>query len=98
MSFPYKKILVIGATSGPQAPQGSSAASLPCPSTAQLLTSTGIGQALATRFIRDGHNVIASGRRQDRLEALLQEHGSEKLSIAAVDIAKIHAVPGFAAE
>jgi NADP-dependent 3-hydroxy acid dehydrogenase YdfG len=58
----------------------------------------GIGQALATRFIYDGHKVIASGRRQDRLEALLQEHGSEMLSIVPFDITKLHTIPEFAAE
>jgi len=39
MSFPYKKILIVGATSG-------------------------IGEALAARMIKEGKKVIVSGRRQ----------------------------------
>ena len=32
--------------------------------------SSGFGRAIAERFVRDGHRVIATARRQDRLEAL----------------------------
>lgn len=35
----------------------------------------GFGQAIATRFIREGHKVIASGRRADRLHAMASELG-----------------------
>lgn len=35
----------------------------------------GFGQAIARRFIAAGHKVIATGRRQDRLEALKAELG-----------------------
>ncbi|MDU4095278.1 MAG: bifunctional NADP-dependent 3-hydroxy acid dehydrogenase/3-hydroxypropionate dehydrogenase YdfG [Pantoea sp.] len=35
----------------------------------------GFGQAIARRFIAAGHKVIATGRRQDRLEALKTELG-----------------------
>ena len=39
----------------------------------------GFGQAVARRFVRDGHRVIATGRRADRLEALRAELGASLL-------------------
>lgn len=46
--LPYKKILVLGATSG-------------------------IGKALAVRFVQEGKHVIAVGRRQEQLDELVKE-------------------------
>lgn len=37
--------------------------------------SAGFGAAIARRFVRDGHRVIAAARRLDRLEALARELG-----------------------
>ena len=70
MSFQYKKILVIGATSG-------------------------IGQALAARFVKEGSKVIVSGRRQERLDAFVKEHGRDKASAEPLDITKLNLIPGF---
>ena len=39
----------------------------------------GFGQAVARRFVRDGHRVIATGRRADRLEGLRAELGASLL-------------------
>lgn len=39
----------------------------------------GFGEAIARRFIRDGHRVIATGRRADRLNALHNELGAALL-------------------
>ncbi len=39
----------------------------------------GFGQAIARRFVRDGHRVIATGRRADRLDALRAELGGSLL-------------------
>src|SRR4051794_38696929 len=39
----------------------------------------GFGQAIARRFVRDGHRVIATGRRADRLQALRGELGEAVL-------------------
>ena len=70
MPFQYKKILVIGATSG-------------------------IGQALAARFIKEGSKVIVSGRRQERLDSFVKEHGQDKASAESLDITKLNMIPGF---
>ncbi|GKZ16960.1 hypothetical protein AbraIFM66951_005687 [Aspergillus brasiliensis] len=71
MSFPYKKILLIGATSG-------------------------IGRDLATSFIQHGHFVIAVGRRQENLDAFVQEHGTDKAAAIQLDISQLDQIPHFA--
>lgn len=55
MTFPYKHILLIGATSG-------------------------IGKAMADRFISENIQVTAVGRRQERLDEFVSTHGSNKAS------------------
>ncbi len=45
----------------------------------------GFGAAIARRFIHEGHRVIATGRRQDRLDALRTELG-EKVFTLALDV------------
>ncbi len=42
----------------------------------------GFGNAIARRFVKDGHRVIAVGRRKDRLDALGAELGSAVLPVA----------------
>lgn len=54
----------------------------------------GFGAAFARRFIRDGHRVIATGRRQERLDALSAELG-ENLYTAPLDVTDPHAVAEF---
>ena len=54
----------------------------------------GFGAAFARRFVQDGHRVIATGRRQDRLEALKAELG-ENLHIAPLDVTDKDAVAAF---
>jgi len=71
MPFQYKKVLVVGATSG-------------------------IGEALARKFIENGSHVIASGRRKEKLEALVHEYGSDKVSAAPFDITNLEGIPNFA--
>lgn len=44
--------------------------------------SSGFGLAIAERFVRDGHRVIATARRQDRLQALADRLGSSLLPFA----------------
>lgn len=56
----------------------------------------GFGDAFARRFIRDGHRVIATGRRAERLESLRTELG-DRLHIAAFDMRDTQAVAGFVA-
>lgn len=67
MPFAYKKVLIIGATSG-------------------------IGEALATKLVENGTQVIISGRRKDNLDAFTQRHGSDKVKSKVFDIMKLDQV------
>ncbi len=46
----------------------------------------GFGRAIARRFARDGHRIIAVGRRAERLEALRAELGSELVHAVPLDL------------
>ena len=46
----------------------------------------GIGQAAARRFVGAGWKVIATGRRQDRLDELVAELGADRVHAAVFDI------------
>src|ERR1700744_3365819 len=56
----------------------------------------GFGAAMARRFVREGHRVIAAARRKDRLEALRDELGVALLPLAldVTDKAAVAALPG----
>jgi len=54
----------------------------------------GFGAAFARRFVKDGHKVIATGRRLDRLSALAAELGPALLP-AKLDVTDTSAVAGF---
>ncbi len=54
----------------------------------------GFGAAFARRFIKDGHRVIATGRRTERLAALAAELGPNLLT-ARLDVTDKAAVAGF---
>ena len=54
----------------------------------------GFGTAFARRFVRDGHRVIATGRRAERLEALAGELGKAVLPVQ-LDVTNSAAVAGF---
>lgn len=73
MSFPYKHILVIGATAG-------------------------IGRALASRFVQSEVKVTVVGRRKERLDEFVQEHGEDKANAVQFDISDLDKIPGFTAE
>ncbi|KAH6954252.1 hypothetical protein HG530_015226 [Fusarium avenaceum] len=47
---------------------------------------SGIGAALADKFVLEGAKVIAVGRRQDRLDAFVQKHGADKASSVKYDV------------
>jgi 3-hydroxy acid dehydrogenase/malonic semialdehyde reductase len=55
----------------------------------------GVGAAMARRFVRDGHRVIAAARRTDRLQALHAELGAAVLPLAldVTDEAAVAALP-----
>jgi len=46
----------------------------------------GFGAAIARRYVREGHRVVAAGRRRDRLVALQRELGAEKCHIVELDV------------
>ncbi len=56
----------------------------------------GFGQAIARRFVRDGHRVIATGRRAERLEALRGQLGEQLLPLPldVTDAGAVAALPG----
>lgn len=68
--FPYKCILVTGATSG-------------------------IGRALAERFINNGAFVIAVGRRQERLDELAKSFGPDKIATESFDVTNVTELPAW---
>jgi len=57
---------------------------------------SGFGEAMARRFVHDGHRVIATGRRAERLEALRKELGPTLLpfQLDVTDAAATAALPG----
>ncbi|CAK7200202.1 hypothetical protein SEUCBS139899_002893 [Sporothrix eucalyptigena] len=75
MPFPYKTVLVTGATSG-------------------------IGQALVERMLTagDGIFVIAVGRRQDRLNALVEKFGSDRVATENYDVSDLAGLPAWTAK
>ena len=60
--------------------------------------SPGIGKALAEKFIENGSCVIASGRRKEKLEELVERHGHGKVSAAPFDITNLDGIPNFATD
>ncbi|KAL9103346.1 MAG: hypothetical protein Q9163_001612 [Psora crenata] len=72
MPFPYKKVLIIGATSG-------------------------IGEALAARLVREGSSVIVTGRRKENLINFVHKHGKTKATAVPFDINELEKIPNFAA-
>jgi 3-hydroxy acid dehydrogenase/malonic semialdehyde reductase len=56
----------------------------------------GFGAAFARRFVKDGHRVIATGRRVERLEGLAAELGAALLAVP-LDVTDAAAVAGFVA-
>ncbi|KAI9887563.1 MAG: hypothetical protein M1823_000654 [Watsoniomyces obsoletus] len=70
MPFQYKKVLVLGATSG-------------------------IGEALAARFVQEGAKVIVTGRRKENLDAFVQQHG-DRATAVQFDITRLDQMPSFA--
>jgi 3-hydroxy acid dehydrogenase/malonic semialdehyde reductase len=47
---------------------------------------SGFGAAIVRRFIREGHQVIALGRRQDRLDALRDEYANGYIHTVMLDV------------
>ena len=47
---------------------------------------SGIGAAMADRFVQEGSKVIAAGRRQNRLDDFVRKHGEDKTSSVKFDL------------
>jgi NADP-dependent 3-hydroxy acid dehydrogenase YdfG len=58
----------------------------------------GIGKGMADRLIEAGVKVTAVGRRKDRLDAFVNQHGEGKAKAVVFDIANMDQIPTFAAE
>ncbi|TVY27324.1 putative oxidoreductase [Lachnellula hyalina] len=56
----------------------------------------GIGKGMADRLVKEGVKVTAVGRRQDRLDRFVKEHGESKASGIALDIGNLAVIPKFA--
>jgi 3-hydroxy acid dehydrogenase/malonic semialdehyde reductase len=54
--------------------------------------SAGFGTAIARRFTKEGHQVVAVGRRQERLDTLAQELGRERVLTQVLDVRDREAV------
>lgn len=65
-----------------------------------LGATSGIGRALAGKFLETGTSVIAVGRRQDKLDEFAKENSSQagKVDTANFDITDLKAIPDFAAK
>lgn len=72
MALPYKKALIVGATSG-------------------------IGEALAIKLAENGTHVVAVGRREDRLSALVGKAPKGTISTMILDITDLSSIATFAA-
>lgn len=58
----------------------------------------GIGRALASRLVKSGAKVTVVGRRKDRLDEFVREHGEQNAQCVPFDIGNLDEVPEFAAE
>lgn len=57
---------------------------------------SGIGQATALRLLAHGAKVVATGRREDRLDALAEQAATDRLLTRPLDMMDVAAVDGFA--
>lgn len=70
--------------------------SVPYKTVLVLGATSGIGLALAEKFIANGSHVIAVGRRQEKLDDMVAKHGKDKVSAIKFDITNLEGIPGFA--
>ena len=56
---------------------------------------SGIGEALAKRFVSEGSKVIVVGRRKENLDAFVKDQGSDKADAIQFDLSKSDELPGF---
>lgn len=58
---------------------------------------SGIGYAFAEKLAEDGKHMMVVGRRQDKLDELVNKYGKEKASSIRFDITDLEGIPGFVA-
>lgn len=56
---------------------------------------SGIGEATARKLHAEGHEIWATGRRQERLEVLQKSLNNERIKISSFDISKMSEVEAF---
>lgn len=56
---------------------------------------SGIGLAMAEKFVASGSKVLVVGRRQERLDEFVAKHGPEKAGSVAFDITNTTGIPSF---
>lgn len=59
---------------------------------------SGIGEALAIKLVANGSKVVLVGRRQERLDNLVKQLGSDKSSAMSFDITKLQDISAFASK
>lgn len=59
---------------------------------------SGIGESLAIKLVGQGSRVVGVGRRQERLDSLVQRLGSENCSAVQFDITKLDEISTFASK
>ncbi|TIA22185.1 NAD(P)-binding protein [Aureobasidium pullulans] len=60
-----------------------------------LGATSGIGWALASKLVQNGTSVIVTGRRQEKLDDFVSQHGKEKAEAVQFDITQLDKIPGF---
>lgn len=61
-----------------------------------LGATSGIGEALAVKLISTGTKVIVVGRRQERLDAFVEKHGTENATAVQFDVTNLSGIKDFA--
>lgn len=57
---------------------------------------SGIGLAYAQKVVEDGKKIIVVGRRKEKLDAFVEQHGKDKAEAVVFDITKLDQIPKFA--
>lgn len=60
-----------------------------------LGATSGIGWALASKLVETGTSVIVTGRRQEKLDEFVSQHGKDKAEAVQFDITQLDKIPKF---
>jgi short-subunit dehydrogenase involved in D-alanine esterification of teichoic acids len=53
---------------------------------------SGIGRTLADKVVQNGSNLIVAGRRKEKLDEIVQQYGSDKVSAKTFDVMQLEQV------